>query len=61
MQSADVPVSVVPEGVATQLQQFFQQVDGEVMVSFMGSLVLAAFEGVPESANSKEVVAKTKV
>lgn len=54
-------MSVVPEGVATQLQQFFQQVDGEVMVSFVGSLVLAAFEGVPESANSKEVVAKTKV
>ena len=61
MQVADVPVGVVPEGVAALLVQFFQHLNGEVLVSFVGSLVLAAFEGVPESATSKEVAAKTKV
>lgn len=56
-----MPVAVVPAGVSAALQEFFLQKDGEVLVSFMGSLTLAAFEGVPESANGKEVAAKTKV
>ena len=56
-----MPVSVVPAGVAAALEEFLGQVDGEALVSFAGSLTLAAFEGVPESANGKEMAAKTKV
>ena len=60
-QSADTPADVVPEEVAAELGDFFREKSASAVAAFAGDLVDALFKGVPESANSKEIPAKTKV
>ena len=52
---------MVPEEVAAELGDFFREKSAPAVAAFAGDLVDALFQGIPESANSKEVPAKTKV
>ena len=52
---------MVPEEVAAALSDFFREKSAPAVAAFAGDLVDALFKGVPESASSKEVAAKTKV
>ncbi len=52
---------MVPEEFAAELGAFFREKSAPAVSAFAGDLVDALFQGIPESANSKEVPAKTKV
>ena len=51
----------MPEEVAAELGDFFREKSATAIAAFASDLVDALFKGVPESANSKEIPAKTKV
>ena len=61
VQSAETPADVVPDDVSIPLGDFFREKDVAAVAAFAGNLVDALFRGVPDSASSKEVPAKTKV
>lgn len=61
MQAAEIPLRDVPAGVIELAVKFLAKKGTDALSRFLGKLIAAAFDDIPESASTKIAPPKAKV